>query len=42
MMRKRSKLLLSLMVMWTLSCKEKVKQDNQQSALPYNDKIFSL
>ncbi|MEE6129958.1 hypothetical protein V2E39_21340 [Chryseobacterium arthrosphaerae] len=35
MMRKRSKLLLSLIVMWTLSCKEKVKQDNQQSALPF-------
>ncbi len=35
-MRKRSKLLLSLIVMWTLSCKEKVKQDNQQSAMPFH------
>ena len=34
-MRKRSKLLLSLIAVWNLSCKEKVKQDNQQSALPF-------
>ncbi|MGG7470721.1 hypothetical protein ACVVIH_20210 [Chryseobacterium arthrosphaerae] len=35
MMRKRSKLLLSLIAVWNLFHKEKVKQDNLQSALPF-------